>query len=218
VGAIGTVVADLLATGRLREVVVADNGSRDGTGEVAKKAGAVVVREEKRGYGRACLRAIAYLENESPCGPPDIVVFVDGDGSNDAGELDKLLRPIEIGEAEMVLGSRARFAEKGSLTIPQRAGSILASRLLRLFYGMHYTDLGPYRAIAWPALLRLGMIDEDYGWTVEMQIKAAKMRLAVREVDVKNHVRIAGRSKVGGTVRGVVGASQKILRTIFKYR
>jgi glycosyltransferase involved in cell wall biosynthesis len=217
-GAIGVVVRDLLREAIAREIVVVDNGSSDRTAEVAGAAGAIVVREPKRGYGRACLRGIGYLRSESPHGPPGIVVFSDGDGSNDAADLAKLVAPIEAGEAEMVIGSRARLSEKGSLTIPQRAGSVLASRLLELFYGMHYTDLGPYRAIAWPALERLDMSDEDYGWTVEMQIKAAKMHLPVREIDVANHLRIAGESKVGGTVRGVIGASQKILRTIFKYR
>ena len=118
----------------------------------------------------------------------------------------------------MVIGSRARKADAGSLTIPQKFGNILATRLLNTFYGMHYTDLGPFRAITWTALEQIQMEDPNYGWTVEMQVKAAKHRLAVREVDVLNKTRIAGQSKVAGTVRGVVGAGYKIIWTIFKYR
>jgi glycosyltransferase involved in cell wall biosynthesis len=219
-GAIGGVVRDLLAIERapgeriLRALIVADNGSRDRTAERAREAGAVVVFEPERGYGAACLAGIAHLRQS----PPDIVVFADGDGSNDASDLLGLIRPIEEGEAELVIGARRRYAEKGSLTIPQRFGSILASRMLHRFYGAHSTDLGPYRAVTWRALEQIGMVDRDYGWTVEMQIKAAKLGIPVREVDVQNRARASGKSKVGGTVRGVVGASQKIIRTLLKYR
>ena len=118
----------------------------------------------------------------------------------------------------MVIGSRARRADPGSLTFPQRFGNVLATRLLWILYGMHYTDLGPFRAITWEALERIEMVDRNYGWTVEMQIKAAKKRVAVQEVDVSNRLRLAGRSKVAGTIRGVTGAGYKIIYTILKYR
>lgn len=201
----------------LDELVVADNGSSDRTATAARAAGATVVVETRRGYGSACLRGIAYLA-ERVAGPPKIVVFADGDGSNEPRDLLQLIGPIDRNEADLVIGSRARRAARGSLTFPQRFGNVLASRLLRLMYGLEATDLGPFRAITWDALVRLEMEDRDYGWTVEMQIKAAKQGLRVSEVDVANHPRRAGKSKVGGTVRGVVGASQKIIRTILKYR
>lgn len=222
-GAIGGVVRGLRAIALPPEaagpveVVVVDNGSRDGTAEVAAAAGAVVVREPRRGYGSACLRGIAHLAN-ARTGPPEIVVFADGDGSNDPADLPHLLAPILAGRAELVIGSRVRLAAPGSLTPPQRYGSRLAVLLLRRIYGARFTDLGPYRAIAWPALARLGMEDRDYGWTVEMQIKAARAGVTFTEVDVHNRARAAGRSKVGGTVRGVVGASQKIVRTLLRHR
>lgn len=221
-GAIGVVVADLLAVeheGRrlLEEVVVADNGSADRTAEVARAAGATVVPAPVRGYGSACLAGMAYLRDREG-GPPDVLVFVDGDGSNRAQELPALIAPILEGRAELVIGTRARLATPGSLTPPQRFGNQLASFMLRRMYGTRTTDLGPFRAIAWPALMRLRMQDPDYGWTVEMQVKAAKEGLRTVEVDVHNDRRIAGRSKVAGTVRGVVGAGYKIIWTILEYR
>jgi glycosyltransferase involved in cell wall biosynthesis len=222
-GAIGEVVSDLRALrdaeGRplIDEVVVGDNGSRDRTAEVARAAGATVVFEPRRGYGSACLKAIEHLGARAG-GPPKIVVFADGDGSNDPSDLPALIAPIADGEAELVIGSRPRLAVPGSLTVPQIVGNVLASRLLGWIYGAHCTDLGPFRAISWNALMAIGMCDPDYGWTVEMQIKAAKHRIPVREIDVQNRARRAGRSKVGGTVRGVVGASYKIISTIVKYR
>ena len=160
---------------------------------------------------------IAHLRARSR-GHPDLVVFVDGDGSNVVEELPSLIAPILNGEAELVIGSRTRRSEPGSLTFPQKFGNVLATRLLSLLYGMHYTDLGPFRAVSWDALERLHMVDRNYGWTVEMQIKAAKQRLPVREIDVSNKPRIAGRSKVAGTIRGVTGAGFKIIYTILKYR
>lgn len=220
--AIGTVVRDLLAVedaaGRvLEEVVVADNGSADRTAEVARAAGATVVPAPVRGYGTACLAGMGYLRRRAG-GPPDVVVFVDGDGSNRAPELTDLVAPILEGRADLVIGSRARLASAGSLTPPQRFGNELASFLLRNLYGTQTTDLGPFRAVAWPALMSLHMEDPNYGWTVEMQVKAAQQDLRVVEVDVHNERRIAGQSKVAGTLRGVVGAGYKIIWTIFKYR
>jgi glycosyltransferase involved in cell wall biosynthesis len=215
-GAIGRVVTDLLGTERLDEVVVVDNGSSDRTAEMARKAGATVITEPFRGYGSACLRGIAHLGGR-PGGPPGAVVFVDGDGSCDAAELGLLIAPIETGHADLVIGSRSRYADPGSLTIPQAFGNRLATTLMRLMHGIRTSDLGPYRAIAWEPLLKLEMIDRSYGWTVEMQLKADKRGLRVSEVDVHNHRRIAGRSKIAGTVRGVVGAGIKIIGTILRY-
>lgn len=214
--AIGRVVSELAALGDVGEVVVADNGSRDRTAERATAAGATVVFEGERGYGAACLAGLEYLRRR-PSGPPQVVVFVDGDGSNEVAELPALVAPIRAGEADLVIGSRSRRADPGSLTFPQKFGNVLATRLLNLLYGVHYTDLGPFRAVSWSALERIGMVDRDYGWTVEMQVKAARLSMSVREVDVSNRARIAGKSKVAGTVRGVVGAGYKIIWTILKY-
>lgn len=216
-GAIGHVVRELLEVGGLERVVVADNGSTDRTAAVAREAGADVVAAPKRGYGAACLAGIDYLRRHAD-GPPDIVVFVDGDGSNVAAELPALVEPIESGACVMTIGARRRLADAGSLTAPQRFGNALATFLMRYMYGTTFTDLGPFRAVSWAALEQLGMEDENYGWTVEMQVKAAKQGVPVREVDVHNRSRIAGKSKVAGTVRGVVGAGYKILYTIYKYR
>jgi glycosyltransferase involved in cell wall biosynthesis len=220
-GAIGDVVSGFLSVERdgkrlLEELVVADNRSTDRTAEIARQRGATVVREERPGYGSACLRGLAHLR-ERPSGPPEIVVFADGDGSNDPSDLLHLVQSIEAGESDLVIGARTRTADPGSLNLPQRFGNALATRLMNALYHVHYTDLGPFRAIRWPALERIEMQDPNYGWTVEMQIKAAKS-LRIREIDVKNHARTAGKSKVSGTVRGVVGAGVKILSTIARYR
>ena len=197
--------------GAVRRVVVADNGSRDRTAEVAREAGAE--REPRRGYGAACLKALAHLRHD----PPDVVVFLDGDHSDHPEELPRLLAPIERGEADLVVGSRALGrAERGALTPQQRVGNAIACVALRLVYGARYTDLGPFRAIRWEALERLGMVDLDYGWTVEMQIKAARRRVAHAEVPVSYRRRI-GVSKVSGTLRGTLGASRKILWVLARH-
>ena len=191
----------------VRRVVVADNGSKDGTAEVARRAGAEVVLEPERGYGAACLRALALLAED----PPDVVVFLDGDFSDHPDELPMLVGPIARGEAEMVVGSRTRGRrERGSLTPQQRAGNAVACAALRLLYGARYTDLGPFRAIRFPTLERLGMVDRSYGWTVEMQIRAARAGVPHVEVPVSYRSRV-GRSKVSGTLRGTLGASRRIL-------
>jgi glycosyltransferase involved in cell wall biosynthesis len=196
----------------VRRVVVADNGSRDRTAEVARAAGAEVVREPRRGYGAACLRAIAHLTAD----PPETVVFLDGDRSDHPSELPELVRPIERGEADLVVGSRTRRAARGSLTPQQRVGNAIACAALRWLYGAHYTDLGPFRAIRWRALAALEMCDRDYGWTVEMQIKAARRSLRHAEIPVSYRRRI-GVSKVSGTIRGTLGASRKILWTLARH-
>jgi len=216
-GAIGGVVEGFRATGLLDEIVVVDNGSRDRTVEVARAAGATVIHEPARGYGSACLGGLAYLRGR-PGGPPRAVVFADGDGANDPRDLAALLAPIEACRAELVLGSRVRRARASSLTVPQRFGNALACAMLKGLYGVEYGDLGPFRAITWRALELIDMRDRDFGWTVEMQVKVAKQALRFEEIDVENHERVAGESKISGTVRGVVFAGTKIISTIVRHR
>lgn len=199
--------------GEVRRVVVADNGSRDRTALVAREGGAEVVSEPRRGYGAACLRALAHLAAD----PPEVVVFLDGDRSDCPAELPRLLAPIERGEAELVVGSRTLGrAERGSLTAQQRAGNAVACAALRVLYRVRYSDLGPFRAIRWEALEALEMRDLDYGWTVEMQVKAARRGLRHAEVPVTYRRRI-GDSKVSGTLRGTLGASRKILWALARH-
>ena len=196
------------------QIIVVDNASSDGTAEVARRGGAEVVSEPRRGYGQACLSGMAALRREIT-----IVVFMDADGSDDPSEMARLVGPIERGEAEMVLGSRVLGErEAGSLTAQQRFGNWLATRLMRVFFRARYTDLGPFRAIQREALERLGMRDTNYGWTIEMQIKAHRAALRVREVPVRYRRRRGGVSKVSGTIRGSLGAGVKILATIARYR
>lgn len=200
----------------VEQIVVVSNNSKDKTEEVAQKAGAIVLREERQGYGYACLKGMAYLEEQS--NPPEIIVFLDGDFSDYPEELPKVVAPIMEKEMDMVIGSRAiGKRQRGSMTIPQVFGNWLACTLLRWFYGVRYTDLGPFRAIKFDKLLALEMVDKTYGWTVEMQVKAAKQKLKTTEVAV-NYRRRIGTSKVSGTIKGAVMAGYKILKTIFKYR
>ena len=215
---IGAVVADLLALRGAREdrvvddFVVCDNGSTDATEKRALEAGARTVRQDTPGYGLACLTAIAELR------PVDVVLFTDGDGSFAARQGLRLLEAIAAG-ADLAIGSRVPGRrEPGALSVPQIAGNRLAGWLICLLWGAAVTDLGPYRAIRAEALRRIDMQDRAYGWTVEMQIKAIQHRLRVVEVPVDALRRRFGRSKVGGTVRGVVGASAGILSMIVRLR
>lgn len=195
------------------EVIVGDNGSRDRTAEVARARGARVVTVQERGYGAACAGALAELSPEV-----DVVVFVDADGSDDPAELPKLLGPIARDEADLVIGSRALGqVDPGALSPQQRFGNWLATRLIRLLYGHRYTDLGPFRAIRRDLLDRIQMRDRRYGWTVEMQIRALQLGARVVEVPVRYRKR-TGRSKISGTVSGVVKAGWWILYTIFKLK
>lgn len=206
-------VVQTLPSALIGEIVVCDNGSVDETAARARAAGATVIAAARRGYGSACLAGLRYLA-ERPAGPPDVVVFVDADRSDRPEELPLLLAPIHEGRADLVIGSRVLgAAEKGAMTLPQRFGNRLAAVLIRALYGARVTDLGPFRAITWSALQRLAMRDPDYGWTVEMQVKAIKAGLRTVEVPVTYRRRV-GRSKISGTVRGVLGAGWKILGTI----
>ncbi len=191
------------------DIVVCDNDSNDGTGEIARTAGARVIHEPRRGYGSACLAAISSLEK------PDIVVFVDGDHSVVVTEMPELLSVIVAGN-DLVIGSRvADKQESSALTLPQKVGNVMASSLIRLLWGEPVTDLGPFRAIRYPALLALNMQDQRYGWTVEMQVKAIQAKMRITEVPVSTLRRI-GVSKISGTFKGVIGAATGIFGTIFK--
>lgn len=199
----------------VRHIVVADNNSTDRTGEVAKAAGAVVVFEPQKGYGKACLSAMHWIKDQAI--QPDVVVFLDGDYSDYPEEMKGLIQPILDQKVDMVIGSRALGRrESGSMTLPQVFGNWLATTMMRYMQGAKFTDLGPFRAIVWKRLLDLNMIDQNYGWTIEMQIKAHKAGLRYTEVPVNYRKRI-GISKVSGTVKGVFGAGYKIILTIFRY-
>jgi len=199
----------------VQEVVVVDNRSTDGTAEVARNAGATVLSEPTPGYGNACLKGIDYLNQTG--NQPDILVFIDGDYSDYPEQLPELINPILKNGFDMVIGSRALGdREGGSMTVPQLFGNWLATSLLKFFYGVKYTDLGPFRAIKFNQLIALKMKDRTYGWTVEMQVKAAKHKFKTTEVPVNYKKRI-GVSKVSGTVKGTILAGYKILYTIFKY-
>lgn len=196
------------------EVIVISNGSTDATEEVASKAGATVLKESRKGYGWACLKGIEHI-NQSEC---DIIVFLDGDFSDYPEEIPDVIKPILEDKMDMVIGSRVLGKrEKGSLTPQQVFGNWLATKLIRLFYGAKFTDLGPFRAIRLNSLNGLNMSDKTYGWTIEMQIKAAKQKLHFCEVPVNYKKRI-GVSKVSGTIKGTVLAGIKIIFAVFKYR
>ena len=197
------------------EIIVVNNASTDNTEEIAKQNGATVLREPISGYGRACLKGINYLnlsENK-----PDIVVFLDADHSDYPEEIPELIKPILDNGVDLVIGSRALGSkEKGSMTPQQIFGNWLATRLLKIIYNVKFTDLGPFRAIKFTKLIELDMQDKTYGWTVEMQLKAAKMGFSCVEIPVRYRKRI-GFSKISGTVKGTIMAGYKILYTIFKY-
>jgi len=204
--AIGRVVADIPAWAD--EIVVVDNGSHDGTARAARRAGAHVVRESERGYGAACQTGIRTLQE------PDIIVFLDGDYSDRPDEMALIADPIAEGQADFVVGSRVRGKRgPGALTPQQQFGNWLACRLIRRIWGTRCSDLGPFRAIRADALSALDMKDRAYGWTVEMQLKAAANGLRYMEVPVSYRARI-GTSKISGTVRGSVMAGVTILSVI----
>jgi glycosyltransferase involved in cell wall biosynthesis len=205
--AIGGVVSSVVS--QVDAVIVADNGSTDSTARVAREAGAKTISVPNAGYGRACLAAI------EAAGDHDILVFMDGDASDDPDDLQALLDPILSGQADMVIGSRILGdCDPGSLTVQQRFGNTLACKLMYLFWGYKFTDLGPFRAIRKPAYDKLAMQAPTFGWTVEMQVRALKHGLSCAEIPVHYRKRI-GVSKISGTLRGVVLAGWYILGTIF---
>ena len=195
----------------VRDVIVGDNGSRDATADVARQHGAHVVDVAQRGYGAACAGALEALAADI-----GIVLFMDADGSDDPSEIPLLLGPVRDGAADLVIGSRKLgIVEKGALTPQQRFGNWLATRLIALLYRHQYTDLGPFRAIRRELLDRIAMRDRRYGWTVEMQVRALQLGARVMEVPVRYRTRV-GRSKISGTVGGVLKAGWWILYTIFR--
>lgn len=210
---IGKVISDIPKI--VSEVIVVDNNSTDSTSEVAKKAGATVLFENKKGYGFACLKGIEYISKEIK--KPDIIVFLDGDYSDYPEELTKIVAPIIEDNIDFVLGARVKeLRDDESMTTPQIFGNWLATSLMKLFFNSTFTDLGPFRAIKYDKLLALEMEDKTYGWTVEMQLKALKKNYTYKEVTVPYRNRI-GVSKVSGTVKGAIFAGVKILGWIFKY-
>lgn len=201
----------------VQEVIVVNNNSTDNTAANARAAGATVLDEPRPGYGNACLKGIAYAAERPAVERPDIIVFLDGDYSDYPEEMPLLVAPILEDQADMVIGSRALGQREGGSMMPQQLfGNWLATTLLRRLYGVRYTDLGPFRAIRFEVLQQLGMRDRNYGWTVEMQAKAARQKVRYTEVPVSYRRRI-GTSKVSGTVKGSVLAGYKIILTIFRY-
>ena len=198
----------------LRHVVVGDNGSTDRTAAIAEEAGCIVVDEPKRGYGAACLAALRWINAQSQ--PPAIVAFIDADLSDDPALLPDICRPIADDRADLVIAARRRLAEPGALSGPQRFGSWLSSLLIRLSTGQRFTDLGPMRAIRHAALQQLDMADRTWGWTVEMQFKAARRGMRCLEIDVPYRRRRHGESKISGSLLGSIRAGYKILLTIVR--
>lgn len=212
--AIGKVIRDI-PRDIVNEIIVVDNNSTDNTAQVARKAGVTVLYEQQRGYGAACQKGIEYLKMKPL--PPDIVVFLDADYSDFPEEIIELIQPIINNVADFVIGSRLLGnREKGALLPQQIFGNWLATRLLHILYHVHYTDLGPFRAIRFTKLMVLKMEDKTYGWTVEMQLKAAQHKLRYTEIPVRYRKRI-GVSKIAGTFQGTIMAGYKIISTIFKY-
>ncbi|CAL2058399.1 glycosyltransferase family 2 protein [Tenacibaculum sp. 190524A05c] len=210
---IGKVIKDIPEI--VDEIIVVSNNSTDNTELNAKNAGATVLKENRKGYGYACLKGMDYIAEQSE--KPSIIVFLDGDYSDYPEQLTEIIAPIVNQDMDFVIGSRVqRLREKGSMTPQQVFGNWLATFLMKLFFGAKFTDLGPFRAIKYNKLLDLNMEDKTYGWTVEMQLKAIKRNYSYVEIPVKYRNRI-GVSKVSGTVKGTILAGVKILSWIFKY-
>jgi glycosyltransferase involved in cell wall biosynthesis len=208
--AITNVISDL-PKNLIHEIIVVDNGSTDETARLAAEAGARVVRESRRGYGSACLKGISVVDG------PDIIAFIDGDYSDHPQELVQVLEPLFSGQADFCVGSRVLGKREPGALLPQaRFGNWLSTALISAFFGVDFTDLGPFRAIRACWLEQMDMQDTTFGWTVEMQVKAALMRLRTVEVPVSYRKRI-GVSKITGTIEGTIKAGWKILFTIFKY-
>jgi len=203
----------------VRNVIVANNDSTDDTASIAERHGAIVVLETQRGYGSACLKGLATIRERIEAGEdePKVVVFLDADYSDHPQYLTQMVEPIIAGDADFVLGSRMLGErEPGAMPIQSIYGNKLACFLMRWLFGIKYTDLGPFRAIDYQSLCSLGMNDENFGWTIEMQIKAARAKLRTQEIPVPYRRRV-GVSKISGTITGSVRAGYKILYTIAKY-
>lgn len=210
---IGKVIHELPKS--VSEVIVVNNNSTDNTVRNAQDAGATVLTEKRKGYGYACLCGLDYVAKQSK--KPDIIVFIDGDYSDYPEELDKVVAPILENDIDFVVGARRKnLREDGSMTPQQVFGNWLATFLMRLLFRANFTDLGPFRAIKYPKLKELEMMDKTYGWTVEMQLKVLRKKMTYTEVPVRYKKRI-GISKVSGTVKGSIFAGVKILGWIFKY-
>ena len=210
---IGKVLADVPAL--VDEIEVVDNKSSDRTSEVARAGGATVLLEPRKGYGYACLKGINYLREKSK--RPHIIVFMDGDYSDYPEDMPRVVAPILERNVDLVIGARKKeLREPGSMTPQQIFGNWLATSLMKVLFGARFTDLGPFRAITFQALESMEMEDKTYGWTIEMQLKALRMKIAYDEVPVRYRKRI-GISKVSGTVKGSIFAGIKILGWIFKY-
>ena len=208
---IGRLLAQVPA-GLFSQIIVVDNGSRDATAEASRASGAQVVVEPRRGYGQACQTGLAHLKREITA-----IAFIDADLSDDPADLTTLVRCLAENQLDLVIGSRALGnPEPGSLTFLQRFGNWLSTKLIKLIWGVSFTDLGPLRVIRRSALLRLDLRDRDFGWTVEMQAKAARLRLGVSEVPVSYRRRKYGRSKISGTLVGSARAGFKILLTLYR--
>jgi len=208
---IGGVVRECLATGLPNELIVVDNGSTDRTAHRAHEAGARVVTAP-RGYGRACAVGVRALSPDC-----QIVVFLDGDGSDVPAMMNKLVDPIARGTHDFVIGSRTRGQrEPGSMNLQQILSGRIAGLILRLLYGVRYTDMCPFRAVRREALAQLDMREETYGWNLEMQMKAARSGLRVLEIPVNHRRRAGGESKVSGTVRGTFVAGARIIATLIR--
>lgn len=212
-GSIAKVISEIPTI--VSETIVVNNNSTDDTAKNAGQTGATVIDEYRMGYGHACLAGMAYLEKQSI--RPDIIVFLDGDYSDYPEDLHKIVAPIIDERMDFVVGARKKeLREPGAMTPQQIFGNGLATLLMRMFFGANFTDLGPFRAIRYESLIKLQMQDKTYGWTVEMQLKAIRKKLAYKEVPVRYKRRI-GTSKVSGTVKGTIFAGAKILGWIFKY-
>jgi glycosyltransferase involved in cell wall biosynthesis len=211
---IGSVLKDI-PKDCVRNIIVCNNASKDNTKQVALENGAIVIDQPLKGYGNACLKGMEYIAKLEQ--KPEIVVFLDGDYSDHPEEMPKIVQPIIENITDIVIGSRVLGnLEPGSMMPQQVFGNKLATFLIRLIYGYHFSDLGPFRAIRYSTLLALKMEDKNFGWTVELQIKAAKNKLRIMDIPVSYRKRI-GISKVSGTVKGSIMAGYKIIYTIFKY-
>jgi glycosyltransferase involved in cell wall biosynthesis len=210
---ISKVIAEIPAQ-LVRHIIVCNNGSTDDTADIALKAGAKVLHQPIKGYGNACLKGMEYVSTLEIL--PDIIVFIDGDYSDYPEEMPLLIEPILKNEVDMVIGSRALGSMESGAMMPQQIfGNWLATTLIKFIYNYDFTDLGPFRSIRYDKLMSMEMTDKTFGWTVEMQVKAAKMNMKTMEVPVRYRKRI-GKSKVSGTVKGTILAGHKILWTIFK--